>query len=110
MTRTPEMESWKLQTAINGFLDACETDSPDIIRQAKLLRHVSRQLRHPEQQADLLKQVFPLLDDPRAHVRQCASCVINKDPISKSAELPEQINVVVYGDHGEKYFEKNWKN
>jgi hypothetical protein len=78
------MEGWKLQTAINNFTDACETDSPYIIKHAKDLRRAYDHLRNPVQQQDVVEQIAPLLDDPRAHVRQCAACVMMNIPLENS--------------------------
>ncbi len=104
------MEAWKLQTAINDFTDACEADNHDIIRTAKKLRRTYDMLRNPAQQQDVLEQVFPLLDDKRAHVRQCAACVILNMPIQPLCAMPTQIDITLYDNRtGEAVYRKEWE-
>lgn len=104
------MESWKLQTIINNFTDACETNSPHIIKFAKDLRRAYDHLRNHVQQQDVVEQIAPLLDDPRAHVRQCAACVMLSIPLDKFASMPSQINISVYDRQGREHYSFKWEN
>jgi uncharacterized protein with von Willebrand factor type A (vWA) domain len=104
------MEGWKLQTAINNFTDACETNSPHIVKFAKDLRRTYDHLRNPAQQQDVLEQIAPLLDDTRAHVRQCAACIMMNRPVEKFSSMPSQIFITVYDKQGRDCFSFKWNN
>ena len=105
------MEEWKLQHYLVNFTEACEQDSHDLIKHAIKLKNVMMRLNKPKQEKDILDTVIPLLDDPRAHVRQCAYCIVTETSISHSSSMSPNLKIQRYDNKtGELFYDSYWEN
>ena len=90
------MEAWKLQTLLNDFVTACETDDASaMIRNGKKLRTVMYERTTPDEAKDIIETLFPLLDDSHAHVRQIVACVLLDEGINENSPMPHKIPVLI---------------
>lgn len=104
------MEDWKLQHYLVNFTEACNGNPHEIISHTKKLRAVMDRLNNPEQEAMVLDELIPLMDDLRAHVRQCAACVVMNMPVERFSTMPPSLHIQRYDAKGECYYDRQWEN
>ena len=104
------MDDWQVTTHLNAFDDACNGSSKELILLTNRLVREFDKVRNPKQQQMLLEHMIPLMDDTRAHVRQCAGCVAMGVKAEAFSSLPRERIFKLYDDKGAVCFEQKWVN